>query len=328
MAHLLRLLILLFLAVHVSPLPLTTYDESMCSKTFRCGGVDIAYPFYLSNATQATPDYASNYSCGYTDLKIFCQGEGKAMAPILELDGKSYTILHIFYHNSTIILADTEVLGGNACPRVSHDVSFGRDWLNYTDSFDSLRFFYDCYPASESEDDQPPHDLETYKITCRGFNSNRPPGSGDGVSFVFTSDSEERKLYQEYKLADHCNENFVVPVHEDVLQGSGQLVLPMAYGAVLKRGFELGWNQSTAQPWCHLCEQSGGRCSYSEKKEFLGCLCSGGKVEAQDCNGSGATTAYADPSSSKFLRTDRSILIPSENKHYLYHATPGNYLVL
>jgi hypothetical protein len=42
-----------------------------------------------------------------------------------------------------------------------------------------------------------------------------------------------------------------------------------------------------------------------------------------DCIGSGATTA---PSSSKFLRTDRSILIPSENKRYLYHATPVNYL--
>jgi hypothetical protein len=142
---------------------------------------------------------------------------------------------------------------------------------------------------------------------------------------VFTSDSEERKLYQEYKLADHCKENFVVPVHEDVLQGSGQLVLPMAYGGVLKRGFELEWNQSTAQPSCHLCEQSGGRCSYSDNREFLGCLCSGGMVGAHDCHGSSANTAYADPSSSKFLRTYRSILIPSENKRYLYHARPVKY---
>jgi hypothetical protein len=244
------------------------------------------------------------------------------MAPILELGGESYTIRDIFYHNSTIILADTEVLRSNGCPRVSHNVSFGAEWLNYTDSVDSLRFFFDCYPTSE--DDESPHDLETYKITCRGFNSNRPPGSGDGVSFVFTSDSEERKLYQEYQLAGHCRENFEVPVHKDGLLRSNPPVLRSQYGAVLKRGFELEWNQSTEQP-CYPCEQSGGRCSYSENKEFLGCLCSGGKVGVQDCNGSGATPAYADPSSSKFLRTDRSILIPSKDKRYLYHARPVKY---
>jgi hypothetical protein len=51
-------------------------------------------------------------------------------------------------------------------------------------------------------------------------------------------------------------------------------------------------------------------------------LCSGGKVRVPDCNGSGATAAYADPSSSKFLRTDRSILILSEKKRDLYHARP------
>jgi hypothetical protein len=56
-------------------------------------------------------------------------------------------------------------------------------------------------------------------------------------------------------------------------------------------------------------------------------LCTGGKVGVQDCNGGGATPAYAHPSSGKFLRTDRSILIPFENKRYLYHASPVNYLV-
>jgi hypothetical protein len=263
------LIVLLFLGVHVShgsPLPLTAYDDSMCSESFRCGAVDIRYPFYMSNAIRATPDYTSNYSCGYTDLKISCQDDGKIKNPILELDGESYTILNIFYHNSTIILADTEVLGGNVCPRVSHDVSFGRDWLNYTDSLDSLKFFFDCYPASAG--DQPPTDLKKYQIKC-------PPsggGGGDGVSFVFAS--EDVEVSQEYQLTDHCDKIFVVPVHKDALLRSNPPVLGSQYGAVLKRGFELEWNQSTAQPWCHLCEQSHGR-----------------------------TAASASPESSKFFRT-------------------------
>jgi hypothetical protein len=118
-----------------------------------------------------------------------------------------------------------------------------------------------------------------------------------------------------------------VPVQKDPQLESGQqLMLPRMYGAVLKKGFELEWNPGTKQV-CNLCEQSDGRCSYSENKQFLGCLCTGGKVGVQDCNGGGATPAYAHPSSGKFLRTDRSILIPFENKRYLYHASPVNYLV-
>jgi hypothetical protein len=265
MAHKPRLLVLLFLSLHVShgsPLPLTTYEDSICSESFRSGVVDIRYPFYLSNATQATPDYTSNYSCGYTDLKIFCQDE---RTPILCLEGESYTILGIFYHNSTIILADTDVLRSNSCPRVSHNVSFGHEWLNYTDSLDSIAFFFDCYPASAG--DQPPTDLKNYQISCAGFNSNSSAGSGDGVSFVFAS--EEVDVSQEYQLADHCRENFVVPVHEDGLLRSNPPVLGSQYGAVLKRGFELEWNQSTAQPSCHRCEQSSGRCSYRKKNSLV-----------------------------------------------------------
>ncbi|KAK1666495.1 hypothetical protein QYE76_054654 [Lolium multiflorum] len=286
MAHPLRLLVLLFFVVHVSPLPLSTYDDSMCSKSSRCGGVEVRYPFFLSNATQVTPDYTSNYSCGYTDLKIICQqGEGKAMVPVLHLDGDSYTILNISYDKHTFILGDTDVLRGNGCPRVSHDVSFGQEWLNYTDSLDNLTFFFDCY----HNPDQSPPDLPDYQINCKGF-------SGDGVSFVFISGSEEHAVSQEYQLAQHCNHSFEVPVHKDPLLGSGQQpMLPTMYGAVLKMGFELEWNPGTKQV-CNLCEQSDGRCAYSEGKQFLGCLCSGGKVGPQDCNGGGASTAYADPS--------------------------------
>jgi hypothetical protein len=174
-----------------------------CSESFRCGGVDITYPFYLSNATQATPDYTSNYSCGYTDLKIFCQGEDKNSSPILQLNGESNTILNISYHNNTVILGDTDLLRGNDCHRVSHNMSFGHEWLNYTNSFDRLAFFFDCYSAPS---DQLPPDFptENYQINCEGFNSSSPAGNGDGVSFLFTS--EEVNVSQEYQLADHCRQ--------------------------------------------------------------------------------------------------------------------------
>ncbi|XP_051225509.1 LEAF RUST 10 DISEASE-RESISTANCEUS RECEPTOR-LIKE PROTEIN KINASE-like 2.1 [Lolium perenne] len=288
MAHPLRLLVFVFLVVHVShvsPLPLSTYDDSMCSESFSCGGVEIRYPFYLSTATRAAPDYASNYSCGYTDLKIFCEGEGKAIAPLLHLHGDTYTILNISYDDRHMVLADTDVLRGNLCPRVSHNVSLGQAWLSYTDSLDNLTFFFDCYNPG----DQSPPDLPDYQINCKGF-------SGDGVSFVFTS--EKVDVSQEYDLAGHCNHTFEVPVHKDPLLGSGLLKLPTAYGAVLQRGFELEWNPGTEQV-CNLCEQSGGRCAYSASNQFLGCLCPGGKVGVQDCYGATPASAYPSPRKKK-----------------------------
>jgi hypothetical protein len=214
------------------------------------------------------------------------------MAPVLHLGGDSYMILNISYDKYTFILGDTDVLRANDCPRVSHNVSFGQEWLNYTDSLDSLTFFFDCYL---SPGDQSPPDLPDYQINCKGF-------SGDGVSFVFLAGYEERNVSQKYDLAGHCNHSFVVPVHEDPLLGSGQqLMLPAEYGVVLKKGFELEWNPGTEQV-CNLCEQSHGRCAYSESKQFLGCLCPGGKVGVQDCIG--ATPASAYPSPSKFLNLD------------------------
>jgi hypothetical protein len=157
----------------------------MCSESFRCGAVDIRYPFYLSNATREAPDY-TNYSCGYTDLKIVCQGEGEDMAPVLYLDGDTYTIMNISYDKHTFILGDTDVLRGNGCPRVSHDVSFGQECLNYTDSLDSLAFFFDCYKPGEV----PPPDLKDHQISCKGFSS-------DGASFVFIAGSDEHIISQE-----------------------------------------------------------------------------------------------------------------------------------
>ncbi|XP_037413748.1 LEAF RUST 10 DISEASE-RESISTANCE LOCUS RECEPTOR-LIKE PROTEIN KINASE-like 1.2 isoform X2 [Triticum dicoccoides] len=274
-------LFLLFLAVHVfvashgSPLPPSNaYNDSVCSESIKCGGVDIKYPFHLSNATQATPDYTSQYACGYTDLKIFCQVEGRIETPILQLgqdELHNYTVLNIFYDSRTIILGDTETLGGGMCPTVTHNVTFGKEWLNYTGFLEELTFFFGCY-STEGDHLPPDSPLEKFQIDCKGFNP--PAGSGDGVSFVFTS--EEGNVSREYELAEYCSQKVIVPVLEKNARRSGPLVLPRDYGVVLEQGFELEWKQGKEQQ-CQQCEESHkGRCAFNEKKEYLACLCSGG----------------------------------------------------
>lgn len=302
MAHLLLLLVL-FIGVHVSashgfPLSLTAYNESMCLES-KCGSVDIKYPFYLSNATGRNPEDYTTYSCGYTDLKIFCHGDGDTKTPILRLGEANYTIQNIFYDNHSMTLVDTDALSGK-CPSVRHNVTMDPEWLNYTDSLDSLKFFFGCAPLP---------DVEDHQIDCKGFSP--PAGSGNGVSFVFTS--EEDKLSRENLLAEHCNKIVFVPVHEDGLMRD-PLRLPLDYGDVVKKGFELAWKKGREQP-CYLCEKSEGQCAYSESKEYISCLCSGGKIGVPDCHNSGnSRTGSTASASSKFFRTDHSVLFPAESR--------------
>ncbi|VAH78867.1 unnamed protein product [Triticum turgidum subsp. durum] len=217
----------------------------------------------------------SQYACGYTDLKIFCQGEGATAIPILQLGQDAlhnYTVRNIIYENHAIILRDTEALiSGGKCPTVTHNVTFGKEWLNYTGFLEELTFFFGCY-STEGDHLPPDSPLEKFQIDCKGFIP--PPGSGDGFSFVFSS--KEGNVSREYELAEYCRHKVIAPVLQKNAPRSGPVVLPREYGVVLEQGFELEWKQGKEQQ-CQQCEESHkGRCAFNEKKEYLACLCSGG----------------------------------------------------
>ncbi|RCV26846.1 hypothetical protein SETIT_5G278000v2 [Setaria italica] len=165
------------------------------------------------------------YSCGYTDLKISCQGEGASVIPVIRLGGENYTVQDISYESGIdgykVILADSDVLVGGNCPAVRHGVTF---------------------------DDV--------------------PVPGGGVAFVFTPDDHDKA--QEHDLAADCKEVVSVLVKSEVLMDMAR--------DVLKQGFELSWSRITMDQ-CPLCE----KCSYSQNKTFLGCLCSNRKVGYPDC---------------------------------------------
>ncbi|CAO2171071.1 unnamed protein product [Urochloa humidicola] len=287
-AHLPRLPLLLFvfLAPHVPSshgnpalLP-TTYDDSMCSDSVKCGNlVNISYPFYLSNEIKETANYSGNYfSCGYTDLKISCHDKGlPTETPIISLGGHDYGIHNIIYDRSTMILVDSDMLYGSAgCPPVSHNVTFDYKWLQYNpSSYDNLTFFYGC---SSKPGDPVPSDFDKYRINCTGF----PSQPGGPASFVFTD--EELGPAQVYELASHCHENVTVPVQRKALMENNDpnTLARGGYGRVLEMGFELEWNRVTTDE-CYRCEASGGRCAYGQSKDFLGCLCSHGKVANPEC---------------------------------------------
>ncbi|KAL6839885.1 hypothetical protein ACP4OV_029695 [Aristida adscensionis] len=272
-------------ASHGKPLP-PTYEPSMCSESLRCGGVEIHYPFYLSNKIEAATANYTSYSCGYTDLNISCQA---GLTATIRLGDDDYTVKNINYSTYTILLADADVPtgGGNRCPIVGRNVSFGPEWLHYTSSQDNLTFFTGCYRG-----DRVPAGLDAYQINCS-------PAPGGGVSLVIASD-ELDKVADEHDLAEHCGEAVVVPVLRDSLaRGGVKPALPREYGAVLAQGFELAWSRSTVDK-CYTCERpdSGGHCAYNQSRAFLGCLCPDGTVGVQDCKNSGYNIA-SPPTPSK-----------------------------
>ncbi|RLN23422.1 hypothetical protein C2845_PM07G19390 [Panicum miliaceum] len=290
-AHLPRfplLLLFVVLAVHVpasshgypAP-PLTTYDASMCPASSRCGNVSIRYPFYLSTTVRDITGYNYNtpysYSCGYTDLKISCQYEELKETPVIFLGGDhKYTVLNISYESSTIILADTDVRFGGSCPAVHHDLSFNNLWLQNTSSNENLTFYFGCHSLLGVA---VPPDLEKYKIDC----NLEDPFVGDGASFVFTPDDHGKAQEHELDQDGRCSKVVSVPVRSEFLMTSNQPMLARGgYAEVLRYGFELEWYR-TPTDQCDSCEGSRGKCAYSQKREFMGCLCSNGKVGHPDC---------------------------------------------
>ena len=155
----------------------------MCSESFWRGSVEIHYPFYLANATEATADYSGNFSCDYTDLSISCKLEGQALIPTICLGGDDYTVENISYNynDGTIIPVDSDVFVGGSCPAVSHNVTFDETWLHNTSSNNNLTFFFGC-----DLHDPVAHEFDAFKIICAGFKSPPDAAPGDRDSFVLT----------------------------------------------------------------------------------------------------------------------------------------------
>jgi hypothetical protein len=64
------------------------------------------------------------------------------------------------------------------------------------------------------------------------------------------------------------------------------------YGDVLRQGFNVSWEDNKPSA-CAQCEQTNGQCTYKQTGEFLGCFCTNGQINDQNC------TSVANNSTSK-----------------------------
>ncbi|PUZ64902.1 hypothetical protein GQ55_3G180200 [Panicum hallii var. hallii] len=249
----------------------TYYNPGACPKSLRCGdGVQVHYPFFLANASSTIDGYTAYSYCGYPGMAVACEG-GRAT---LRLKDSNYTVLAINYDKHTVTVADADVLddgGGGGCPRVKHNVSVPVEtWLNLsTTANDNLAFYFGC-DFTAATPPQPP----IPPISCSGFPER------DGVSYVVVQTVPPKDPWPRA-----CKEVVVAPVLKELLLSSDDAYLPRlnsdGYGKLLKQGFQLTWDPSAGP--CFVCEDSHGQCSYNQSGEFIGCLCSDGRVRNPAC---------------------------------------------
>nr|CAB3473944.1 unnamed protein product [Digitaria exilis] len=234
------------------------YNSSICqTQAYTCGKVEIRYPFYLSGVTGDVRNHSNSY-CGYPGLAIACEDGGE---PTLSLGNRDYNVTGIDYSSHTISLVDPDVLEDESCPRVEHNVTVPPIfWLNFTDTIGYLLFFADCSIASL------PNQTDITPIDCGS--------SGGGGYFVVPLNVPNLVLLEEY-----CHQVTLVPVLQSALeQGSTD-----GYRNILTQGFQLEWELSRRSNNCTKCDNSNGRCAYSQYGEFMGCLCANGLVNDQGC---------------------------------------------
>ncbi|WVZ69234.1 hypothetical protein U9M48_018050 [Paspalum notatum var. saurae] len=252
------------------------YNTTICERQpYRCGEVNISYPFYLSDQTADIRGQNGSY-CGYPGLGINCVG---SKYPTLELDDYSYNVTHINYTDNTISLADPDVLDDESCPQVDHNVTVPSNmWLmNSTEhTVGFLFFFANC--STPTPIPVPGLSINITPIPCAS-----PDGGGGGYSFAVPSYVPHQNLLQQ------CKDVFQVPV----LQNASKIDQDWStsgYRNILDLGFQLEVNSSQKSEQCNKCEESNGQCAYNRSGEFVGCLCDNGQVEDQECtNGSGNT---------------------------------------
>uniref|UniRef100_A0A0E0C6E9 Wall-associated receptor kinase galacturonan-binding domain-containing protein n=1 Tax=Oryza meridionalis TaxID=40149 RepID=A0A0E0C6E9_9ORYZ len=254
-------------------------DSSGCprvdhNETTTCGDVSIRYPFYFSDKTGYINGSSNSY-CGYPGLAIDCD-DGK---PILQLNGaEKYKVNYINVGSITnVSLVDQEVVDDSSgCPRVDHNVTFAQgSWLFFPAgmSLDYLVFFLGCsFPNLFL----PPENIDP--ITCSFIGLIGP-------SYVLPKDQVPPGNWSQF-----CK-TFEVPVVKyQQMDPKGDAWRKGGYGQVLRQGFLLSVNDSRRPPNCTQCEESKGRCGFSQDGEFIGCLCPNGRVRSLRCSASDLTT--------------------------------------
>jgi hypothetical protein len=224
-------------------IPNSTTWPSSCP-SYRCGhAVDIRYPFWIDDASNASSSSSSSSSsdCGYPSLRLECRRE----TPVLPLPSGDYAVTRVMYGDRTVSLFDLGVFSlSNTCPLVGRTRNLSLPAgspLSLTPRDANLTFFVHCSFAGVPA---------RHLVACL-------EGDGRHHSYVFCDGDE----LAPYAYAGLCQSVIAMPVLRRSLLGTGSTTRsPLdAIVPALNMGFELSWRPE-ADGECGQCESAGGLC--------------------------------------------------------------------
>ncbi|KAL2999538.1 hypothetical protein AAZX31_09G165400 [Glycine max] len=224
----------------------TFYTSRIC-EPFKCGNLNISYPFWKKSKTNVVEEY-----CGYPEFGLECLDD----YAIMILPSDAYQITDINYYDHSITLIDIDVLG-QPCPRARRNVSLHNLPLSFSSLDFNLSFYFNCSSYNSS----------VQSIGCLKHNTNQ--------SYVFMAGDEAES--DGYDWLRHCEEHVVVRVKQDEIEIGGLIT---GFGGAMKKGFVLDWMRTQD---CAVCEESNGYCIFDPATKQSRCLCSDGRTEVNSC---------------------------------------------
>ncbi|XP_027770090.1 LEAF RUST 10 DISEASE-RESISTANCE LOCUS RECEPTOR-LIKE PROTEIN KINASE-like 1.4 isoform X3 [Solanum pennellii] len=220
-----------------------------CGEPFRCGSMDIVYPFWGGSK----PEY-----CGHPSFEIKCESN----IPKITIESAGYEVIDINTPNRIVTLARDDLLS-NICLDNAENASFDLNTFSYLSSDLNITLYFGCTlrPGSQLPASSP------NRFNC---NSN--------IFGIYTLINVPFDL----SLVT-CQEEIIVRVNQT---NAVALASPTASVEVLKRaiagGFSVNWT-ATIDSKCNQCDMSGGRCGSNPDSGDFACHCENG-THPNGCN--------------------------------------------
>ncbi|CAN4083181.1 unnamed protein product [Withania somnifera] len=236
----LLLITIIFILIFI-PGSLCQDDERFrrCSEPFRCGDINIDYPFW----EESRPEY-----CGHPSFKIKCEGN----IPKIDIESTTYKVIAINTGNRIVTLARDDLLS-KICLDKPEDASLDLNTFSYASSDLNITLYYGC--------------------TLRpGF--QMPTTSPN----VFRCSSNEFGIYTMIDVSFDfapvtCQEEIITRVNQT---NAVALASSTASVEILKRaiagGFSVNWTANIDSK-CEQCDKSGGRCGSNPDSAAFACHC-------------------------------------------------------
>lgn len=223
-----------------------------CGEPFRCGSMDIGYPFWGGRK----PEY-----CGHPSFEISCEGN----IPKIAIESTRYEVIDIDAPNRIVTLARDD-LRSSICLDNPKNASFDLNTFSYVSSDLNITLYFGCTVRSGLQ--VPPSSPNRFNCDNNMFGIYTLIDVPFDISLVT------------------CLEGIIARVNQT---NAVALASPTASVEVLRRaiagGFSVNWTAGIDSK-CQQCERSGGRCGSNPDSGDFACHCLNG-IHSNDCNDGG-----------------------------------------